>query len=162
MTDGSIDQAEKVAILLLHGWPGSFLEYLDVARLLNSSASTFHYDLIIPSLPGFGYSDAPVRPGLNLPQIAMIMHTLMQRLGYREYVVCGGDWGSFIGSTMAQMYPKHVRGYLTTLIEPSPSLKNTLLMVFANWINPKFAFDADELEFMRKPFDLLQLFRFFW
>ncbi len=87
----------KDAIIFLHGWPGSFLEYLDVARLLNSSSSS-NYDLIIPSLPGYGYSDAPVRPGMNPPQIARIMQNLMQRLGHSSYVVCDGDWGAFIGT----------------------------------------------------------------
>lgn len=162
MTDSSIDPIDKTAVLLLHGWPGSFLEYLDLTRLLNASTSTFHYDLIIPSLPGFGYSDAPVRSGLTIPQISMIMNSLMQRLGHRQYVVCGGDWGSFIGSAMAKMFPKQIRGYLTTMIEMETSLKSSFYMALAHWINPKLVFDDDELEFLGKPFHFFELIKFFW
>ena len=151
-----------MAILFLHGWPGSFLEYLDVARLLNSSSSTFQYDLIIPSLPGFGYSDAPVRSGLNLVQMSIMMNQLMQRLGYQKYVVCGGDWGSFIGSVMTRMYPKQLEGYLSTMIQLEMSLKNTVLTALAHLINPKILFDADELEFLNKPFNAFEGLKFFW
>ena len=98
VTHNSQTNEKKEAILFLHGWPSSFIEYLDVARLLNSSTSST-YDLIIPSLPGYGYSDAPVRPGMNPSQIARIMQNLMQRLGHSSYVVCGGDWGAVIGTS---------------------------------------------------------------
>lgn len=162
ITDPAIDAAEKTGLLLLHGWPGSFLEYLDLARLLNGSATTFHYDIIIPSLPGFGYSDAAHRPGLNTPQISLMMNALMQRLGHREYVVCGGDWGAFIGATLAKLFPKQIRGYLTTMMEPSVSPKSTFLLALAHWINPKIVFDDDELAFLKEPFNFFSVWKYYW
>ncbi len=86
---------KKEGILFLHRWPGSFIEYLDVVRLLNSSSSGI-YDLIIPSLNHDSYFDAPLRFGMSPLQIARIMQNLMQRLGHSSYVVCDGDWGAHI------------------------------------------------------------------
>jgi len=152
---------KKQAILFIHGWPGSFLEYLDVARLLNSSSSGI-YDLIIPSLPGYGYSDAPVRPGMSPSQIARIMQNLMQRLGYNSYVVCGGDWGSIIGTSMAQLYPSQVQGLLITLPTPHLALKHVLQMIAGHYISPSIVLDFDEQEFLKKRFDLTDYLKILW
>lgn len=65
-------------------------------------------DIIIPSLPGYGYSSAPKKPGMSVPQIAIIMSKLMTRLGYSQYIVQGGDWGSMIATTMAALDPQCV------------------------------------------------------
>ena len=147
--------------MFLHGWPGSFLEYLDVARRLNSSSSRI-YDLIIPSLPGYGYSDAPVRTGMGPIQIARMMHNLMRRLDYSSYLVCGGDWGAIIGTHIAQLYPNHVQGLLITMIAPLLSLKHYLQFTFAHYIHPSILLDYDEQEFLVKRFDALDYIRLFW
>jgi pimeloyl-ACP methyl ester carboxylesterase len=152
---------KKEPIIFLHGWPGSFLEYLDVARLLNTSTSV-NYDLIIPSLPGYGYSDASVRPGMNPSQIARIMQNLMQRLGHSSYVVCGGDWGATIGTHMAQLYPGHVRGLLITMPFPSLTWKHYLQLAAAYYINPSILLDFDEQNFLRKSFNAFDYFKFLW
>ncbi len=151
---------KKDAIIFLHGWPGSFLEYLDVARLLNTSSN--NYDLIIPSLPGYGYSDAPVRSGMNPSQMARIMQNLMQRLGHSSYVVCGGDWGAGIGTHMAQLYPGHVRGLLVTMTFASLTWKHYLQVAAAHFINPSILLDYDEQNFLRKPFSGTDYLKFLW
>jgi pimeloyl-ACP methyl ester carboxylesterase len=161
MTHNAQTNEKKEAILFLHGWPGSFLEYLDAARLLNSS-STAVYDLIIPSLPGYGYSDAPVRPGMNPAQIARIMQNLMQRLGYSSYVVCGGDWGAIAGTFMAQLYPGHVRGLLITMLTASLTWKHYIQLAVGHYISPSILLDADEQIFLGKPFNAFDYLTLFW
>ncbi len=152
---------KKEAIIFLHGWPGSFLEYLDVARILN--ASTNHmYDLIIPSLPGYGYSDAPLRAGMSPSQIARIMQNLMQRLGHSSYVVCGGDWGAIVGTHMAQLYPGHVRGLLVTMLSAGMSWKHGIQMAVAHFINPSVLLDFDEQTFLRKRYNAFDYLKFMW
>lgn len=148
-------------ILFLHGWPGSFHEYLDVAFLLNSTANK-NYDLIIPSLPGYGYSDAPARSGMNPTQMARIMQNLMQRLGHSSYVVCGGDWGSIVGTFMAQLYPGHVRGLLITMPSISMNWKQYLHMAAGHYINPSILLDFDEQAHLGKRYNAFQLISFFW
>ena len=160
MTHNAHTNEKKEAIIFLHGWPGSFLEYLDVARLLNSSNT--NYDLIIPSLPGYGYSDAPVRSGMNPSQMARIMQNLMQRLGHSSYVVCGGDWGATIGTHMAQLYPGHVKGLLITMVFPSLTWKHYLQIATAHLINPSILFDFDEQNFLRKRFNIMDYAKFLW
>lgn len=113
-------------------------------------------------MPGFGYSQAPTRPGLTPSRIAALMNSLMKRLGYESYVICGTDWGSFIGTYMSQLYPSSVKGFLTTMTEPGMSLKNSLLAALAHWVHPSFLLDSDEEQFLKEPFDLFKLFKFFW
>lgn len=152
---------KQVAIIFLHGWPGSFLEYLDAARNLISSPNA-NYDIIIPSLPGYGYSDAAAHAGMNPTQMARIMQNLMLRLGHSTYVVCGGDWGSIIGTIMAQLYPGHVRGLLVTMVFSNFGFKHFLHMAAAHLISPSILLDHDEQAFLEKRYDALDALRFMW
>lgn len=88
-------------LLITHGWPGSILEYLDVIEALTNPTQhggavedAFH--VVLPALPGFGFSDKPRNPGVGAPQIAKVWETLMSRLGYETYHAHGGDWGSIV------------------------------------------------------------------
>jgi len=120
------------------------------------------YDLIIPSLPGYGYSDAPVRPGMNPSQMARIMQNLMQRLGHSSYVVCGGDWGSAIGTYMAQLYPGHVRGLLITMPTVPLTCKHHIQLALGHYISPSILLDYDEQEFLAKRFNAFDYLKFIW
>lgn len=92
-----------VPLIISHGWPGSFLEMLPVIPLLTD---TFH--LVIPSLPGFGFSDKPKDPGVNAGFIAALWVKLMDQLGYPQFVAQGGDFGAFISIHMAMKYPERL------------------------------------------------------
>lgn len=105
----------RIPLLLLHGWPSSFLEPLRLAdRLLDdpprSGTVGPAFDAIVPSLPGFGFSDAPRSPGWHPGVIAEQLHRLMRTLGYERYGVVGGDWGAIIGARLARQHPEAVLG----------------------------------------------------
>ncbi|WP_037065848.1 epoxide hydrolase family protein [Pseudonocardia acaciae] len=93
-------------VVMTHGWPGSVVEFLDVIGPLTdpeahgaSAADAFH--LVIPALPGFGFSDKPSHPGTGIERIAGAWHELMVHLGYPRYYAQGGDWGSAVTTAMA-------------------------------------------------------------
>jgi epoxide hydrolase len=103
---------QATPLILTHGWPGSVVEFLKVIGPLTDPTAfggtadqAFH--LVIPSLPGFGYSDKPSSRGWGLPKIARAWGVLMQRLGYDNYLAQGGDFGAGVATWMAKL---HVRG----------------------------------------------------
>lgn len=101
----------RVPLLLLHGWPGSFLELLPAAeRLVEGVDGSPGFDVVVPSLPGFGFSEAPRAPGMHPGRIAERMYALMRTLGYERFGVLGGDWGSIIGARLARQHPQAVMG----------------------------------------------------
>lgn len=102
-----------IPIILLHGWPGSVLEFYDIIPKMTTESADkdFVFNVVVPSLPGYGWSKAASKPGLGPVGMSVIMKNLMNRLGYEKFYVQGGDWGSEIGSSMASLYPKNVIGY---------------------------------------------------
>ena len=99
-------------IILTHGWPGSVIEFLKVIEPLTNPTAhggnaddAFH--VVVPSLPGFGFSDKPAERGWGLPRIARAWTLLMKRLGYTNWVAQGGDWGAGVSTWMAK---QHVEG----------------------------------------------------
>ena len=92
-----------IPILLIHGWPGSFYEFSEVIDRLRNGDSEQSFHCVVPSLPGFCWSSGPPR-GWTLKDTARIFHTLMLRLGYREYVVQAGDWGHWVGRELGAQY----------------------------------------------------------
>ncbi|XP_046864647.1 epoxide hydrolase 1-like [Xenia sp. Carnegie-2017] len=102
---------QLVPIMLLHGWPGSFYEYIKVIKILMTNAnSDLALDIICPSLPGFIFSEAPHKPGLDLLQISILFKKLMARLNYTSYYIQGGDWGTVIARLLANIDSSHVKG----------------------------------------------------
>lgn len=97
-------------LLLLHGWPGSVREFYSLIELLTNNKEGPVFEIIAPSLPGYGWSSGAVRPGLGPAQMAVVLAQLMRRVGHTSWYVQGGDWGAFVGSSMAAMYPKEILG----------------------------------------------------
>jgi juvenile hormone epoxide hydrolase len=96
-------------LLLLHGWPGSFVEFQKVIPMLTDPKdSDINFELIIPSLPGYGFSERSHKTGLGTAQTGQIFLKLMKRLGHEIFYVQGGDWGAFIATDMSALYPKNV------------------------------------------------------
>lgn len=98
--------AKATPLLLLHGWPGSFVEFLDVIAPLTAAG----YDLVIPSLPGFGFSGPTRESGWNDGRIARAMLELMSRLDYERFGVQGGDAGAVIAPAIGRAAPERVIG----------------------------------------------------
>lgn len=104
-------QRQPFPLLMVHGWPTSFLEFQQAAPVLMAGVNGKPgFDLVVPSVPGFVFSDEPRRTGVGHRQIGDRLHTLMQRLGYQRYGVQGYDWGTVIGGSIARQYPKNVVG----------------------------------------------------
>lgn len=103
-----LKQKRVLPLLLLHGWPGSVKEFYKVLPLLVSPQSEydFVFEVVVPSLPGYGFSEAATKPGLDTAHIALIMKKLMNRIGFTKFYVQGGDWGSIIGTDMITFYPE--------------------------------------------------------
>ena len=98
-------------LLLIHGWPDSFLRFEKVIPLLtDADPDGFSFDLVIPSIPGYGFSDKPKEQGTNPEKIAGLFAKLMtEQLGYANFFVHGGDWGSTITEKLAQFHNQSVR-----------------------------------------------------
>lgn len=84
---------QVVPILLVHGWPGSVREFYEMIPILTTpqKGRNFVFEVVAPSLPGYGFSDAASRPGMNPAQIAQIFNKLMGRLGFDRYYIQGGE-----------------------------------------------------------------------
>jgi pimeloyl-ACP methyl ester carboxylesterase len=94
-----------VPLILTHGWPGSFVEMLEILPLLQND---FH--MVVPSLPGYGFSDAAPTEGMHPRKIASLWVRLMAGLGYDRFIAQGGDWGATVSSWLANDYPDNVAG----------------------------------------------------
>jgi pimeloyl-ACP methyl ester carboxylesterase len=108
-------EPDAPALLLLHGWPGGVVDWLDVIGPLSNPRAhggdpADAFDLIIPSLPGFGFSTPLAGPGMSPAKMAGVLTQLMSRLGYQRYGVQGYDTGSWVAPEMAKQDPDRVIG----------------------------------------------------
>jgi pimeloyl-ACP methyl ester carboxylesterase len=118
--------ANALPVIITHGWPGSIIEQLKIIDPLTNPtvhdgtpADAFH--VVIPSLPGYGYSGKPTAPGWNPVSIGRAWATLMQRLGYTQYVAQGGDWGNAISEIMGLQQPPGLLGIHTNMPATVPT-----------------------------------------
>ena len=144
-TVGDRNARFKVPLLLLHGWPGSVLEFYKVIPKLVEARDGLAFDIVCPSIPGYGFSEIPVKPGFSVVSVADIFHKLMMRLGYDKYVVQGGDWGSIIGGVIAHKYHDHIIGYHTNFHVPSVATGMDLLHVAGVLIAPSLVVDKEDV-----------------
>ena len=116
---------DAIPLLIVHGWPGSVSEFLDVIPPLVDPADhggivadSFH--IIAPSLPGFGFSGIPAARGFSPERIAHVLAALMERIGYESYAIAGGDWGAIINRHLANHYPDRLIGLHSNMILAPP------------------------------------------
>jgi pimeloyl-ACP methyl ester carboxylesterase len=120
-------EPDALPLVLTHGWPGSFVEFLDVIRPLadprghgGDPLDAFH--VVVPSIPGFGFSGPTTEPGWDFRRVARAWAQLMRRLGYDRYGAQGGDWGMGISRVLATVEPERVVGiHLNYLPTPPPA-----------------------------------------
>lgn len=102
-------------LILTHGWPGSFVEMLKLIRLLTDPKAHGHdacdsFDVIVPSLPGFGFSDRPSEEGMNVFSVAELWVKLMHELGYERFGAQGGDLGAGVTTALGLRHPDQIAG----------------------------------------------------
>ena len=119
------ENPDAIPLMLVHGWPGSISEFYKIIKPLTDPVShgadisdSFH--IIAPSLPGFGFSEAPSTPGYSPEKIALILSQLMEKLGYQRYAIAGGDWGAIINRHLANHFPERLIGLHSNMILASP------------------------------------------
>ncbi|KAB5513135.1 Alpha/Beta hydrolase protein [Coniochaeta sp. 2T2.1] len=122
---------KSIPLLFCHGWPGSFLEVVKILPLLtNSSGNSPTFHVVAPSLPNFGFSSAPSKPGFSIPQFAETCHKIMLALGYDTYATQGGDWGFAVTRMIGLLYPTHCLASHLNFVRVSspPQLSTTPLL----------------------------------
>ncbi|KAJ8248626.1 hypothetical protein GJAV_G00244020 [Gymnothorax javanicus] len=130
-------------LMLVHGWPGSFFEFYKILPLLTESQDGLVFDVVCPSIPGYGFSEAPHKQGFNSLACARVFLKLMERLGYPEFYLQGGDWGSLITTNMAQMKPECMKGLHLNMFSVT---RGGLGMLLSLLIGPYLPFLATKLD----------------
>lgn len=101
------EQKDAIPIIFMHGWPGSFIEFLPMCTLLRQkySKADLPYHVIVPSLPGYTLSSGgPLDRDWTVPDTARVLDQLMKNLGFNKYLAQGGDVGSFVGTVMSTTF----------------------------------------------------------
>ena len=118
-------------LIISHGWPGSVAEMLRIIPMLTDPAAhgghpADSFDVVVPSLPGYGFSDKPVERGMSNTRIAGMWHQLMtEDLGYTRFGAQGGDWGGMISSRLGFSFPQSVAGVHLNLMTGVPAFRGT-------------------------------------
>ena len=116
-----------IPLIITHGWPGSFVEMLRIIPMLTNPAAhggleEDAFSVVVPSIPGHGFSGRPNKSGMNYSMVADMWVKLMDRLGYARFGAQGGDWGSWVSASMALQHPERMIGlhlnYLSSRFRP--------------------------------------------
>ena len=148
-------RANAIPLLFSHGWPGHFLEVRKIIGALTEpedpNAQAFH--VIAPSLPGYGFSEQPKRTGVGLKKIVTAYKSLMQSLGYTQYVVQGGDWGSFVARLSAILFPETVVAIHVNMVVPSPPTISSpirFIKLLISGVFPTWVYQQSEIESLKR------------
>lgn len=124
-------ERDALPLVLTHGWPGSIVEFLEVIEPLTDpvkhggeARDAFH--VVVPALPGYGFSGKPSRPGWGVEKIADTWATLMARLGYDRYVAQGGDWGSAVTTALGIRDTTHCQAIHVNMVSARPDPMDNL------------------------------------
>lgn len=119
----------------MHGWPGSVREFYEFIPELIKPIEGIDkiFEIVAPSLPGFGWSDATNKVGFNAVEVSIVLRNLMIRLGYKKFVIQGGDWGSVAGSIISTVFPENVYAYHSNLCQVQSPLSYIKLAIASIW-----------------------------
>ena len=139
-------------LIISHGWPGSFYEFMDVIGPLTDPAAhggdpADAFDVVVPSLPGYGFSDPPQERQVNISRMAEWFAVLMREvLGYERYGAQGGDWGSMISSRLGYTYPEQLIGVHLNMvgIAPHPANRQNLSAAEEEFLKSARAWQREE------------------
>ena len=143
------EQANALPVIITHGWPGSVIEMLDVIEPLTDPTayggdSTDAFDVVIPSIPGYGFSSEPTEVGWDNGRVGQAWAELMRRLGYTRYVAQGGDQGAGVTDGMGRQAPDGLIGVHFNFLGAAP---RELLMAA---LNIRLAWSSDDREQLSK------------
>lgn len=117
--------ADATPIVLTHGWPGSFVEFLDVIGPLTDPTAhggraedAFH--VVVPSMPGYGFSGPTVQPAFHVDRVADAIAEVMEQLGYDRYIAQGGDWGAIVTRRLGEAYADRLLGVHVNMLFAFP------------------------------------------
>lgn len=132
-----------IPVILTHGWPGSFLEMLQIIPMLTHPAAygadpKDSFDVVVPSMPGYGFSDRPVQPGMNAFAIAELWAGLMGELGYDHFGAQGGDLGASVSTILGMRHADRVLGIHLNYIPGS----------YRPYLEPETVLQPEEEEFI--------------
>lgn len=123
-SQSSLPFSQRKVIMIIHGWPGSFMEFNGIRDAL---VNEHGFDLVLPSLPGYGYSSIPARDDYHMLKVGRMFAQLMKEIGYERYIVQGGDWGSIVGEYVARVDSEHCIGYHSNMCMVVPH--------FMDWVD---------------------------
>ncbi|XP_069564669.1 epoxide hydrolase 1 [Brachyistius frenatus] len=138
-----------VPLIAVHGWPGSFYEFYGLIPLLTdpSDPEELVFEVVCPSIPGYGFSGAPHKKGFDSVCAARIFLKLMKRLGFQQFYAQGGDWGWLVTTNMAQLEPETVKGLHVNFAPPSkPGLPMVLSIMLGRRFPKLFGFTNMDIE----------------
>ncbi|ETN78999.1 hydrolase, alpha/beta domain protein [Necator americanus] len=135
-------------LLIVHGWPGNVYEFYKMIPMLTDPKkhgikSDVAFEVIAPSIPGYGWSEQPKKTGFSQVACARVFRKLMERLGFKRFYLQGGDWGSLVTSNLAKLYPDQVFGIHLNMMAAllGASMKALVLDVLGT-LFPKFIFSS--------------------
>ncbi|XP_066451342.1 epoxide hydrolase 1-like [Eleutherodactylus coqui] len=143
---------KAVPLLMVHGWPGSVYEFYRIIPLLTEPGKhgldpSVTFEVICPSIPGYGFSEAPHKKGFDAAAAARIFYKLMLRLGFSEFYLQGGDWGSLITTVLSQMKPQSVKGlHLNMVLIRNRGLKVLLCMLLGRHLPWLVGFTREDVK----------------
>lgn len=116
-------------LVVTHGWPGSVAEFTEILGPLSDPAAyggdpADAFDVVCPSMPGYGFSDHPTEPGMDPEKIAALWVELMRGLGYERFGAQGGDWGSMVSTYLGYRHPERVAGIHLNMVIALPEDRN--------------------------------------
>ncbi|GFU34784.1 epoxide hydrolase 1 [Nephila pilipes] len=129
-------------LLVVHGWPGSFYEFYKMIPFLTTSSPDrdFVFEVVCPSIPGYGFSSAPCKKGFDARAASRLFLTLMERLGHNRFYVQGGDWGSLIVTILGKYYPSRIIGVHLNMCSSGPKsweiFKAIIIAYFPSLVSP--------------------------
>ncbi|KAL3146131.1 hypothetical protein ABBQ38_015475 [Trebouxia sp. C0009 RCD-2024] len=162
---------QAIPLILIHGWPGSFLEFTElIPKLVNPGVGQQAFHVIAPSIPGFAFSSAPKQKGFGLKEIAKTFNQLMLELGYTTYIAQGGDWGAMLSKALGLFHSDHCKGIHVNMVVAPPTPYNPRHMLqMANailpyadrfpifvtaqeisWLNDTFQFQKSDTGYMKQ------------
>uniref|UniRef100_A0A665W3D3 Epoxide hydrolase n=1 Tax=Echeneis naucrates TaxID=173247 RepID=A0A665W3D3_ECHNA len=128
------ENQKVLPLMLVHGWPGSFYEFYKILPLLTENQDGVVFEVICPSIPGYGFSEAPHKKGFDSLAAARVFLKLMDRLGFSQFYLQGGDWGSLITTNMAQMKPQCVKGLHLNMFMIRRGFKMLLSLIIGQYL----------------------------